>query len=184
MLYDFLSCKKLYDSPYDCAVVEGWISDSQIRQAAGLIMEKAISTIIVTGSVMEFCSEYMPADNYAEIGALRLVKAGIPVKNIIVSVGEDNKMFRTYKCALRVRDTLCGLPYRHVLIFTSAPHARRTFAIYRRVLGSDYDIGIFPLEINGISNDNWWKSSAGVKSVIEEYIGIFVYCIYGKAKIL
>lgn len=182
--FKYLAIRKTVASPYEVAVVEGWISDAQITTAAHIIMKNAISQVVVTGSKLEFCTEFMPVDHYAALGTLRLLKSGVQKANILEVVNEESKKFRTYECAKGVKDILDRLSYRRIMIFTSAPHARRTLATYEKVFDSQYDIGVFPLDIEGISCENWWESSFGVKKVLEEYIGYVIYCFYGKAVIL
>ena len=93
--FDYLAPLKMDAFPYEVAVVEGWISDAQIVEAARLIMKKAIPKVVVTGSSLEFCAEFMPADNHAALGALRLLKSGIKRENILEVVNKDNNKYST-----------------------------------------------------------------------------------------
>ena len=172
-IYSFLAYKKVIDT--ETAIVEGWIGDSQIAKVANLILSNnAFERVIVTGDKIEFAVKYFPADNYAEIGALRLADCGISESKIILCSFNARKN-RTLNSASYAKPIIEKEETKSFVIFTYDIHARRTYASYKKVFGNRYKIGIIPL-YNGIYNSkNWYKSSEGMKEIIVETVAYLYF---------
>jgi len=69
-------------------------------------------------------------------------------------------------------------PYKgkSVNIISLGPHTRRTWMIYKKVMGKNTDVGI--ILVNSVNYDisNWWKSLAGIKATVDETAS-YVYTI-------
>jgi len=59
-------------------------------------------------------------------------------------------------------------------IITASTHARRSRLLFQKALGDSMRVGVIRLPAEGFNEDEWWKSSAGVRSVINESIA-YIY---------
>jgi hypothetical protein len=63
-----------------------------------------------------------------------------------------------------------------VNIFTMAPHARKTFTIYRKVLKPTVDIGMISIQPNDYDARFWWASASG-RSWVVRYTAGYLYSL-------
>lgn len=120
--------------------------------------------------------EFSPRfDNTADYAAFVLKYIGF--KDSIISIPVlSSKVSRTYSCARAFREWYTGSDYNNkpVNILSLGPHTRRTWMIYKKVLGKDNDVGIILVNDKNFNKKNWWKSLTGIKDTIYEMAG----CIY------
>jgi uncharacterized SAM-binding protein YcdF (DUF218 family) len=63
-------------------------------------------------------------------------------------------------------------------VVTEGPHARRSRLLFQKALGNDLTVGIISLQSEEYDPQHWWRTSAGVRSVLSETIA------YGYARFL
>ena len=63
-------------------------------------------------------------------------------------------------------------------ICTSGIHARRTYHTYKQILNKDIHLGIYRMEDKTISEKNWWKSTHGRTSVINEFFSYIAVLLH------
>ncbi len=92
----------------------------------------------------------------------------------IVSPG----LSRTYSCAKAFKEWYSASVYKDcpVNIISLGPHTRRTWMIYKKVLGRNTDTGIILVDNPKYDRSNWWKSSAGIKATVHEMLS-YIYTI-------
>lgn len=165
---DFLSVSARLEAPI--LVVEGWIPDYALRQAAGEYKEHGYSMLIVTGGEIDLGFFLTDFANMAEIGGATLKKFGLDEKEIFVVPAQPAKTDRTYAAG----KALAGWLRDHAItagavnVYTLGPHARRTRLLFEKALGSRFAVGIISCEDRSYDRESWWKTSNGFKTVITE----------------
>ena len=80
---------------------------------------------------------------------------------------------RTYSTAIALRNWLLNNMQSSEIsinIFSLGPHARRTRLLFDMALGDIVNIGIIATDNINYNANRWWKSSTGVRIVIDEVI--------------
>ena len=173
-LYAFLAPNKL---PHKgLLVVEGWINDDALAEAAQIYRNGNYSVIICSGVPIDTGSCLLPFKTYSEMTAARLLELGIDPAEIITAIGKKDKKDRTYLSALALRKALAehDITETNIHLLTIGPHGRRSLLLFKKALGKEYHIGVTCLEDSDYDPDRWYVYSQGVRKVISELIA----CIY------
>jgi len=166
--------------PGGVLVIEGWAPAYAARDALAEFRRHSYQGIYVTGEPLEEGNPYIGFGSYADFTAAKLQQAGAP-PGIVHSVpapfvGKD----RTYTTALFLKKRLAaeGISLARVNVISIGPHARRSRLLYQMAFGPATKVGMIAIPDRDFDPDHWWKTSAGVRSVISEAIA------YGYARLL
>lgn len=156
----------------DVLVVEGWIPDYALKQALSEFESGAYRQIITTGIPVErgfFLAEYK---NYAEFAAATLKKLGLEPEKIIVVPTPAKIKDRTYAAAVALRQwlSLTNLKLESVNLYTYDVHTRRSWLLFKKALAPKVKVGAIAAKNQDYDPKYWWKSSAGVRAVMDEFI--------------
>ena len=155
----------------DVLVVEGWMPDDALKQAFVEFKSGAYRQIITTGTPVEkgsFLTEYK---NYAEVAAATLRKLGLPLEKVIVPTPAKIKD-RTYAAAVTLRQWLSKTNplLESVNLYTYDVHTRRSWLLFKKALKPKVKVGAIAAKTQDYNPKSWWKSSAGVRTVLDEFI--------------
>jgi len=156
----------------DTLVVEGWIPPAPLFAAANMIKAGHYRMVITSGCLAADEWGISTNDTYAELAAMRLLKAGVAPSLILPIASRVEKKDRTYHSALAVKQWLDAhnvFPG-SIDVVTLGPHARRSRLLYEKVFGKSVKIGIIPLDDPKYDAARWWTSSEGVREVMGEAI--------------
>ncbi len=163
--------------PTKVLVVEGWVHYYGVDAVVHEFKVGHYERILTTGGPSEgFGPTSSIYDTEAYQSAGLLVKAGLPAADVqsVPSrfVGRD----RTYNSAITLRHWLCehDLSIRGINVLTEDAHARRTWLLFRAVLEPDIKVGIISVANPDYDASHWWRTSQGVREVIDEGIA-YVY---------
>ncbi|MEN8254069.1 MAG: ElyC/SanA/YdcF family protein [Verrucomicrobiota bacterium] len=153
-------------------VIEGWIHDFALDEAARMYESGNYSQIVCTGVPIETGSYIQTFKSYPEMTAARLRKFGIDPSEIVMAISEDNRKDRTYAAAVALREAFIAynMGETNLHLVTTGPHGRRSRMLFQKALGPDYAIGVTCLEESSYDAEDWYKCSEGVRSVIGEFI--------------
>lgn len=151
-------------------IIEGWMADAELKEAAKAVRPGQI--VVVTGGPVVFAQKILQYDNYAELGAARLIEYGIPAESIVAIPAPDTQRDRTYVSAQAARARLqeLGLFGKTATLYTVGAHARRSYLMFRVVFGKDYPLGVISVEPPDYNLKHWYRHSAGFKHVMMELI--------------
>jgi len=177
-LHSFLAVTRRV--PAKVLVVEGWIHNYGVDAAVSEFKTGHYDRLLTTGGPVE---GYGPASSIYDTDAWQsaglLKQAGLPaaVVQAVPSclVGRD----RTYNSAIALRIWLREHD-QHIgslNVLTEDAHARRTWLLFQSALGPEIQVGIISVRNPDYDADHWWRSSTGVREVIDESIA------YGYAKV-
>jgi uncharacterized SAM-binding protein YcdF (DUF218 family) len=153
-------------------VVEGWLQDDAVADVLGHLSTGDYRHIITTGGRLSRGSLLARYGTFAELAAETLVRAGVAPERLQAVPAPPTLRDRTYSSAMAVRDWFRngGIAIDKVDIVTKGPHARRSRLLFQMALGADVEVGVIALPPTGYNENEWWKSSAGVRTVISESI--------------
>jgi len=154
-------------------VVEGWSPDYALEWAAQEFDRGHYDLLIAAGGPMERGSLVSGYRTYAEIAAATLSRLGIDPHRLATASAEATFRHRTYVSARSVRELIEGhsVKVRGLNLISLGPHARRSWTVYRKVLGDQCALGVVSVAPRDYDPTRWWASSEGVKSTIVEMLG-------------
>ncbi len=182
-LYPFLAVTSPIKTA-DILVVDGWISDYALEQAAIEFKNNTYRQLITIGSPVDqgfYLAEYK---NFAEIGAATLNKLGVPKERIVTVVTPQVIKDRTHASALVLRQWIsdANLPIESINLFTSDAHARRSWLIYKNIFAPQIKVGVIAAAPPNYDANKWWSSSEGVRVIMSETIA-YIYALFFTTKI-
>lgn len=151
-------------------VAEGWMPVYAYREAAALFRKGGYRKIIVAESTRE--DEDAEPELRERSGAEKLVYFGVPTDLVVTASSGEVHRDRTFHSAMAVKTWLQeqGLRTASIDVVTVGPHARRSRLLFEKALGDEFQVGIISIEDRRFDPNHWWRSSAGVRRVIDELI--------------
>lgn len=167
----FLAVTHRVDS--NVLVVEGWVSNFGLKGAIKEYKSGHYQYIFATGGPMSGMGASSSVyDTYAYYTADLLHKSGISGSAVrcvpCVFVGKD----RTYNSALALKNWFHdhNMSVQSINVLTEDAHARRTWMLFQEAFGKDVQVGIISVQDPDYDPTRWWRSSEGVRGVIDETI--------------
>jgi hypothetical protein len=150
-------------------VVEGWVSDDLLVQAAGWAESNGVKKIVATGGPLELGSYLASYKTYAEMTRARMEALGLGAKFELAAVpAEKVRRGRTRESAraLRAAGAVAGA----FNVASEGPHARRSWRAFRDAFAGQAAVGSVALTPTEYDGTDWWRCSEGVRSVISEAV--------------
>lgn len=143
--------------------LEEWIPPYAIKCAASEFKDHGYDLLVVLGQDRRWV---VPILKEAGVSEWRIVT--VPVQPVLKD--------RSFAFAVALREWLLssGMSGKAVNVYTFGVHARRSRLLYRKALGSDSVVGIISCENPDYDPEQWWESSEGFKTVIDETIA-YIY---------
>lgn len=157
-------------------IVEGWLRDYALKQAAELYKQYDYQRIIVTGGRLdrgEYLSEY---ETFSALAKASLIKMGVPQEAIVSLPTPYTQKDRTYNSSLEVKYWFGhNLQYTKANILTVGVHSRRSYEVFRKMLPKFLDLGVISVSYDEYEPAYWWRTSIGMRWVISEQIAYIHY---------
>ncbi len=151
-------------------VVEGWMPTYVYREVAEQFRKGSYGKVIAVRVTRDDAGieTYLPEHS----GAERVIEFGVPSDLVSTASSEEVYRDRTFHSAMAVKKWLReqGLRNTSVDVVTIGPHARRSRLLYEKALGDGVRVGVISIEDRRFDPDHWWRSSNGVRTVIDELI--------------
>jgi hypothetical protein len=170
-LYPFLALNRQV-VPAQLLVVEGWAPPYALQAAKEEFFRGHYRKLFVTGGPIEQGSLLGDYRTYANLGATTLLKIGFPADSLQAVPAPSVQKDRTYASARALRDWLVsrGEPASALNIVSVGAHCRRTHLLFSMAFGKESRLGILSIENRDFDPARWWRSSQGVRSVLDESI--------------
>ena len=150
-------------------VVEGWVSDDLLAQAAGWAESNGVKRIVATGGPIELGSYLASFRTYAEMTRARMEALGLGAKFELAAVpAEKVRRGRTRESARALK--AAGATAGAFNVASEGPHARRSWRAFRDEFAGQAEVGCVALEPVAYGGEDWWTCSEGVRAVISEAI--------------
>jgi hypothetical protein len=161
-------------------VVEGWAPDHALRLAVAEFNRGHYDRLYVTGGPLDQGAPLSEYRTYAELGAAILYKLGLGSNSVQAVPAPAVIQDRTYASAKSLRRWMeaNGVPASKLNLMTIGPHARRSRLLFAKVFG-DGAVGVVSLPVEDYDAAHWWRSSAGVRTVISEALAyVYARCLF------
>jgi DUF218 domain-containing protein len=152
-------------------VVEGWMPESGIRQAAVIYRAGGYEHVVTTGGpISEF--EHPSAASYAERARNVLVQMGVPGELVVAVPAPASAQDRSFLNAVMLRNWLVqsGWTVESLDVVSQGPHCRRSRMLYRMAFGNAVPVGMIAAMPSEYDPAAWWRTSVGAKDVLGETI--------------
>ncbi len=175
LAYPFLAVTERVSS--DVLVVEGWVREYAIRDAAREWKTGHYPRVYATGGPVSGLGGYVnDFQTSASVGADLLKKTGVPAEAVQMVPSRVMERDRTYGSAVALREWFReqNLDVKSLNVVTEDVHARRTRLLYQKALGDGIRVGVISVPNPDYDARHWWRYSEGVKDLISEG-GAYLY---------
>jgi hypothetical protein len=161
-VFSFLSLNRPIKA--EVLVIEGWLTDRMLKEAALEFLRGSYSYCLVTGSGKTHSSR---------IPMNVLMRFGLDSVAVKSTDAETGKGHNTYHLALAARQWLqINDPKVSTLnVFTAGPHGRKSWILFKRVLGKNFSVGVLSSSVEQRDTDLWWGSKQGMRNMAKYGIG-------------
>jgi hypothetical protein len=165
--------------PGGVLVVEGWSPDYAFKSAMEESLRHPAGKLYVIGGPLDQGAGLSEFKSSAELGAAILIRMGMKKESVQAVPAPYESRDRTFSAAVALYHWLSehkAIP-RNLNIISVGAHARRSHLLFQEAFGSGTHVGVIALNNRGYDGAHWWRSSAGVRSVVDETVA---YC-YARA---
>ena len=156
-------------------VLEGYVPTYAIKDAMNYFRDNGYKRLIITGIPIVNYEFIAPYKSTAEATVLAVRHFGYKDTVYIADIPTNILVDRTYSTAVETRLIFDENPEwpKNMDIYSVGVHSRRTYNMFRKVFGRDYNIGIIAHRDRTFDPDHWWKSSKGFRNVSNEFLATF-----------
>lgn len=179
-IHPFLALTK--PAPNGVLVVEGWSPDYALELAMAEFRRNHYDKLYVTGGPLERGAPLSEYKSFAELGAATLVRLGLSSNAVQAVPAPLVRQDRTYTSAVTLRQWCQehGISLKTMHVMTEGPHARRSRLLFKKAFGNEVVVGVTAVPVRDYDPQHWWRSSAGVRTVISEalaygYVRLFFW---------
>lgn len=178
-VHPFLAVTERVDA--DVLVVEGWIPDYMLPQAAAEFREGHYSLLLISGLQNDPATDQKNLLTDAAQTSFRLGRLGVPGTALLPCPAPFARWLRTSKMARAVKERTSALPFRPrgINVITAGPHARETWVAYQHIFGSSMPVGIISIPKNNYPASRWWLSRQGLIWVPKDFLAWLKEVIFG-----
>ena len=153
-------------------VAEGWIPRHLFKQVVDEFRRNKYDRLYVTGGPIEDDMHCSGPTTYAEAGADAARRHGLTEDDVQAVPTAKVDRDRTYASAIALRNWLSAhsIEPKQFQVVTLGAHARRTHLLFEKALGASAVVGVTAIEDPTYDASHWWRSSIGVRLIIEEGI--------------
>jgi hypothetical protein len=161
-------------------VIEGWIPEYALQQAAGDFKNREYRMLVVTCGTLETGHFLTSYGSLANVGAATLQKLGIDSSIIVAVPCEFVQKDRTYEEGVALKQWLSqSAPgVKSLTLYSVGCHARRSQLLYLKALGKGYKIGIIACPNRDYDSRRWWHYSNGIRAVADETLAYFYALLF------
>ncbi len=154
----------------DTLVIEGWLGDYLLEQAAGLAASNGVKRIVLTGGPIETGSYLVEWKTLPEMTKARLEALGHGERFELRAVpAQPVRRGRTRESA-RALQAEWKLERGAFNLASEGLHARRSGRAFRDEFGDGVEVGSVALTPVAYDGSDWWSCSEGVRAMIGEAV--------------
>jgi len=156
----------------DILIADNCLEDYGLKKLSDEFRSKNYSLILCAGVPFTLGGPLAEYKTSAELSAAILKKLGINEKAIVSIPPKPVKRDRTFASALAVKNWLAqnNIQPKGINVFSSGPHSRRSWMLFKEAIGEEIPVGIIACENREYDPKRWWKTSSGVRIVLDEAI--------------
>ncbi|MFC2100978.1 DUF1684 domain-containing protein [Bacteroidota bacterium] len=163
-------------------VIEGWIPDYAISEAIIEFKTHSYQKIFTVGSTLMAGSHLSGFHTHAEVAYKTILKLGFEKDKIVMVPSAHFTKDRTYASALALKRYFkaMDITVNSINMVTLGCHARRSRLLFKKAFGKDFNVGVISVNDESFDPGTWWKSSNGVREIIDETIAYIYAWIFFK----
>ena len=175
---DFLSMEDPARGPdargADTLVVEGWLDERDLDQAAAAFRHGRYTRILTTGGPIESWNDAGRWKTYADRAAGYLGSRGLGPVPVISVPAPVSAQDRTFLSAVMVREWAqrSGVKLDAIDVYSAGVHARRSRLLFRMAFGPAVEIGVLASSPHDYDARHWWTGSVAAKTVMGEGLSL------------
>jgi uncharacterized SAM-binding protein YcdF (DUF218 family) len=165
----------------DVLVVESWIPDFAIPGAIEEFKRDGYQRLVLVGAPILLGGDLSRFKSYSEFTYARLIALGFDKERIVVLETSDITKDRTYQSAVAVKRWLSldhNVNRRGLNVYSLDVHSRRSRLLFTKALGDQFTVGVIAAPDRRYDPETWWKSSNGVRTVLDELIAYLYAAIF------
>ncbi|MDZ8056578.1 MAG: ElyC/SanA/YdcF family protein [Aulosira sp. ZfuVER01] len=157
-------------------VVEGWLPDYALQQAVAEFKSGNYRQIITTGGTLEQGAYLTAYNSFADVAAATLKKFGLESEKVVAVPAPYVIKDRSYTSAAEFGRWLSKSNFqpKSINLFSWDAHTRRSWLLFKKVLAPQMKVGAIAAKTQDYNPKQWWRSSQGVRTVIDEAIA-YIY---------
>jgi uncharacterized SAM-binding protein YcdF (DUF218 family) len=170
-IYGFLATTNRVGGEY--IMVEGWIPAYAMKEVIALSATANYRGVITTGCLVPDQWGNTPTTTWADWGAGKLRKLGMPAERVTPVPCLESQRDRTFQSAAAAKRWFDEkhIALKSIDVVTLGPHGRRSRLLTEKAFGKGVHVGIISLEPHDYDPAHWWKSSEGIREVGGEAVG-------------
>ena len=166
-------------------VVEGWVNDYVLTAAVQEFDDLDAKLLLTTGLPLDRGQALSEYKDYATLAANSIARAGgMEAGKIYPVPAPSAARERTAAMATALKTALeaMNIPAeeKKIQLITSSTHARRSRAMYQRMLGPEWQVGVVSVPDISYPSDQWYRHSSGAKGVIDELVALTIVYLGGE----
>ncbi|MCK9616866.1 MAG: hypothetical protein M0R21_03435 [Lentimicrobiaceae bacterium] len=173
-IHPFLSKNKPVQA--DILVAEGYIPDYAMKDVIKEFNKNHYHILVVSGNPVDYGFYYTKFGNTADAGRVTLIKLGMDSTKVFSAPAPYSKRDRTYAAALSVKHFMDSIRVKSkaINLYSFGCHARRSWLLYKKAFGHEYQVGVLCSYKNTYDPNRWWRWSDGVREITDESVA-FIY---------
>ncbi len=158
--------------PDGVLVIEGWAQDYALEAAVKELRAKGGGRIYVVGGPLEHGAALAQYRTFSEMAAAALIKLSLATNEVQAVPAPLVAQDRTYTAALALKKWWHenGGPPSRMELISVGPHARRSRLMFQKAFGDETKVGIISVPPWDYDPRHWWRTSAGVRVVVDETV--------------
>jgi hypothetical protein len=180
-IYSFLAPTERI--PAHLLVVEGWSPPSTMKLVAEEFHSGQYDQVILVRPLYKAMDDYESGLSYGQWLVQLLITNGIPQAKLAALYPNIADKDRTYHAALAVKEwiSIHKLSVDALNLATTGPHARRSRLLYQKAFSPGVKVGVIAMQSLTYNPRRWWRTSQGVREVIDETIAYLYARIFFRA---
>jgi uncharacterized SAM-binding protein YcdF (DUF218 family) len=161
------------EAPADYLVVLGGDAETRPSAAADLYHERFAPKVLIFEHKTDQVTGLGLVSTHDELYRKVLELKGVPataierLPGIVKSSWDEAQVLQRF---------LISYPAQRVILVTSVEHTRRARWVFRKVLGRmPVEVRVAPVHHLRFDETNWWKSDAGIRTYLHEYLKLPFY---------
>jgi hypothetical protein len=171
--YDFLAVND--PVPEGILVVEGYALDDMLQEAIAEFHRNHYDLLFVTGGPIDRGEPLSEYKTLPDLAVAIMAKKGMEQRLMQPVASPAVVKDRTYASAVALRQWLHdhNRDVTKINLFAAGFHARRSRLLFQEAFGSGVKVGVIAYEQDPAEARQWWRSSAGVRGMIDEGLAFF-----------
>ena len=170
----------------DLLVVEGWVPDYSLQDVKAEFEDGGYNLLVITGPPILKGEPFAEFKTFPEFTKAILLKKGWDEHKVVAIPSGEAVRDRTYASALALKRWISDSKrnVQRINIYSMGAHARRTRMLFRMAFKDQIEVGVIAGKDLRFDGKHWWRTSEGVRTILDEMIAyLYARLIFSPAKL-